>query len=72
MADKILWTYIVLDLIFAGTGALLLGFALNTKASTSQAPTIASVATELLLMGTPLNGKLISSHRIISRYVYIQ
>lgn len=57
MADKVLWTYIILDLLFVGSGALLLGFALTTKAGTSQAPTIASVATNLLLMGTPLNGE---------------
>lgn len=56
MADKILLTYVILDILFVGSGALLLGFALTTKTGTSQAPTIASVATDLLLMGTPLNG----------------
>ncbi|RAL59159.1 hypothetical protein DID88_006715 [Monilinia fructigena] len=58
MADKILWTYIILDLLFVGSGALLLGFALNTKASTSQAPTISSVSANLLLLSTPLNAAI--------------
>ncbi|KAF7913229.1 hypothetical protein EAE99_010726 [Botrytis elliptica] len=58
MADKILLTYVILDILFVGSGALLLGFALNTKSGTSQAPTIASVATDLLLMGTPLNAAI--------------
>ncbi|KAM3080801.1 hypothetical protein ACMFMG_005727 [Clarireedia jacksonii] len=58
MADKVLWTYIVLDVLFVASGALMLGFALTTKSGTSQAPTIASVATNLLLMGTPLNAAI--------------
>ncbi|CAD6445591.1 ffff26a6-a3b4-4a1b-a4a4-17e94fafff14 [Sclerotinia trifoliorum] len=58
MADKILWTYIILDLLFVGSGALLLGFALNTKAGTSQALSIASVGTNLLLEATPLNAAI--------------
>ncbi|ATZ53842.1 Bcpls1 [Botrytis cinerea B05.10] len=58
MADKILLTYVILDILFVGSGALLLGFALTTKTGTSQAPTIASVATDLLLMGTPLNAAI--------------
>ncbi|KAI9641826.1 hypothetical protein NHQ30_009686 [Ciborinia camelliae] len=61
MADKILWTYIILDLLFAASGALLLGFALTTKAGTagaSQPSTISTVATDLLLIGTPLNAAI--------------
>ncbi|KAJ8066828.1 hypothetical protein OCU04_004210 [Sclerotinia nivalis] len=58
MADKILWTYIILDLLFVSSGALLLGFALTTKAGTSQAPIISSVGTNLLLEGTPLNAAI--------------
>ncbi|QSZ34828.1 hypothetical protein DSL72_007687 [Monilinia vaccinii-corymbosi] len=58
MADRILWTYIILDFIFVGTGGLLLGFALCTKARTSQAPTIEDVSTNLLLLSIPLNAAI--------------
>jgi len=58
MSDRILLTYIALDLLFALTGVVLLVFALNTKASMKKALTVETVASNLLLMQTPLNAAI--------------
>ncbi len=57
MQDKILLTYILADLLFLVSGALLIIFALTTKASNTSTPTVNSVANELLLDTCPLNGQ---------------
>jgi hypothetical protein len=56
MHDKILTTYVLVDLLFALCGGLLLGFALVTKSEITQTPTVQNVATDLLLNMCPLTG----------------
>lgn len=56
MQDKVLLSYIILDLLFAGSGALLLVFAISTQNGMKDAPTVLTVAHNLLLMQTPLGG----------------
>jgi hypothetical protein len=56
MQDKILATYVLMDLLFVVCGGLLLIFALVTKSELTQTPTIQNVATDLLLNVCPLTG----------------
>jgi hypothetical protein len=56
MQDKILATYVLMDLLFVVCGGLLLIFALVTKSELTQTPTIQNVATDLLLSVCPLTG----------------
>jgi hypothetical protein len=56
MQDKILATYVLMDLLFVVCGGLLLIFALVTKSELTQTPTIQNVATDLLLNECPLTG----------------
>jgi len=58
MQDKVLGTYIVLDLLFVATGAVLLGYALDARAAINAPPTIESVAVNLLLEQTPLTAAI--------------
>ena len=57
MRDKILLTYVLMDVLFLASGALLIVFALKTEAEVAKAPTIEHVARDLLLMECPLNGQ---------------
>jgi hypothetical protein len=54
--DKILLTYILMDLLFVIAGGLLIIFALITENEITVAPTISTVARNLLLMRCPLTG----------------
>lgn len=58
MRDKILTTYVVVDLLFAACGGLLLVFALITKSEVNQTPTLQNVATDLLLNMCPLTAAI--------------
>jgi hypothetical protein len=58
MRNNILISYVIVDILFVASGGLLIVFALMTEAETSQAPTVETVARNLLLMQCPLSGKL--------------
>ncbi|KAH8800054.1 tetraspanin [Hyaloscypha sp. PMI_1271] len=61
MQDKILATYVLMDLLFVVCGGLLLIFALVTKSELTQTPTIQNVATDLLLNECPLTAAIANS-----------
>ena len=67
MFDKILITFLVVNLLFAGTGGLLLGFTIYEQAHMKATPTVSNVAVNLILAHTPLTGKRDGS-RISERY----
>lgn len=48
---------LVADLLFVGTGGVLLGLAFKVKNDMTRAPTAENVAGNLLLMHTPLDGR---------------
>jgi len=54
MVDKILATFVLTDSLFLLTGALLLAFPLVTESQMTMAPTVNTVARDLLLMRCPL------------------
>jgi hypothetical protein len=56
--DKILLSYIVVDLVFLITGGLLIIFALTVEAQNKNAPTAANVANDLLLQTCPLRASI--------------
>lgn len=56
MRDKILATYVVMDILFIITGGLLILFALTTKAEIAETLTLDNVARDLILTACPLNG----------------
>jgi len=56
MKDKILLTFILTDLLFLGTGGLLIGFSLITEAEKTNTPTVSTIARNLLLAMCPLTG----------------
>ena len=56
MPNKILATFIGLDLLFAGTGATLIGVILAFRSGMTSASRTTNVATNLLLSQTPLEG----------------
>jgi len=58
MSDRILLTYIGLDLLFLLSGVLLLVFALTTDSNMTKTPTVDDVARNLLLMQTPLSAAI--------------
>jgi hypothetical protein len=64
MNDKILLTYMGIDVLFVITGGLLIIFALTTKNNLSQTLTADNVATDLLLAMCPLNGELLLSYTL--------
>ncbi len=56
MRDKVFLTYVLMDVLFLASGALLIAFALKTEAEVAKPPNIEHVARDLLLMECPLNG----------------
>jgi hypothetical protein len=56
MVDKILSTFILSDLLFLLTGALLIGFSVISQNEAAQNPTLSNVTTNLLLGQLPLTG----------------
>lgn len=62
MVDKVLSFFLVADLLFAGTGGLILGFTVFQQAHMKAAPTVSNVAANLILAHTPLTGT--SSHKL--------
>ena len=58
MVNKVLFTFLIADLLFAGTGGLILGFTLFERAHMTAAPTVSNVAVNLILAHTPLTGIL--------------
>jgi hypothetical protein len=55
--DNILLTYVVVDVLFVVTGALLIIFAINTQIEIAKPFTKDNVVKDLLLGMCPLNGK---------------
>ena len=55
--DNILLTYVVVDVLFVLTGALLIIFAITTQSEITKSFTKANVVDDLLLGMCPLNGK---------------
>ena len=56
MMNKVLLTLMVADLVYFGTGGVLLGLAVKTKIEMDQGPMLANVAGNLLLLHTPWTG----------------
>ena len=56
MLDKVLIAFLLADVLFVGTGGLLIGIVFATKANRAHARTPADVASNLLLTRTPLDG----------------
>lgn len=57
MLDKVLLTFLIADVLFVGTGGLLIGIVFATKSNQSHPRTTGDVASNLLLMRAPLDGK---------------
>lgn len=57
MLDKILLSFLIADGLFAATGGLLVAAYFVSKADMVELPTIANVATNLVLEQTPLTGR---------------
>lgn len=58
MPDKVLLSFLVADALFAATGVLILAIVFVTKANMHRPRTTADIASNLLLMQTPLSGSL--------------
>ncbi|KAI9675247.1 MAG: phospholipid scramblase 1 [Caeruleum heppii] len=56
--DKVLLTFLVVDLLFLGTGGLLVGVTIATKNEMARGPTLETVASNLLLMSCPLDAAI--------------
>jgi hypothetical protein len=58
MRDNIFLAYVLADIVFVASGGLLIFFALMTEAEVAKAPTVQTVARNLLLQQCPLTGEL--------------
>lgn len=67
MRDNILIGYVVMDVLFVTTGALLIIFALMTQAEMSKDLTAENVVHDLLLAMCPLNGMLLPQYLQINQ-----
>ena len=56
MANKVLLTFILADLLFLASGGVLIGFALTSEAQQNSSPTAANVARNLILVACPFKG----------------
>lgn len=56
--DKVLIFLILIDLMFVGTGGVMVGLSIKVRNEMARGPTLANVAGNLLLMHTPLNGAI--------------
>ena len=56
MLDKVLISFLITDALFAATGGLFLAVVFVTKATIHRPRTTADVASNLLLLQTPLTG----------------
>lgn len=59
MPDKVVITFLIVDAIFVASGAFLLAIVFTTRAREDRPRNTDNVAADLLLMNTPLGGKLI-------------
>jgi hypothetical protein len=57
MRDNIFLTYVFADIVFVVSGGLLIIFALTTESEMTKAPTVATVARNLLFQQCPLQGR---------------
>lgn len=57
MPDKVLMTFLLVDALFLASGGLLLAVVFTTRARKDSPRTTDNVASDLLLMDTPLDGK---------------
>lgn len=64
MPDKVLSSFLVAEVLFVATGGLIIGIVLVTKEHGHHSRTTADVASNLLLMQTPLSGIWIRGKRV--------
>lgn len=57
MPDKVKILFLVVDAVFAASGSVLLAVALLTRASMNRPRTTENVASNVLLIDTPLDGR---------------
>jgi len=67
--DKVLATFVITDFLFLLTGVLLLAFPLVTESQMTTAPTVNSVARNLLLMRCPLTAAIANSVMIFVTFL---
>ena len=70
MVNKMLLSFLVVNVFFFGTGCLLVAVFFLARAGMAQ-PTVASVATNLLLMQTPLTGISLSQYSLARKHMVI-
>ncbi|MCJ1374069.1 phospholipid scramblase 1 [Loxospora ochrophaea] len=69
MANKILLTFLGVDLLFLLTGVLLIVSVFMFRAGMNATPSISNVATNLLMVQTPLEGALVNAILIFFTFV---
>ncbi|RDW92444.1 hypothetical protein BP5796_01838 [Coleophoma crateriformis] len=69
MRNNILLTYVVMDLLFVATGALLLVFSLSMESRVRATPTLANITTNLLLDVCPLKAGVANAVFIFVSFV---
>ncbi|KAI9831521.1 MAG: phospholipid scramblase 1 [Phylliscum demangeonii] len=67
--DKVLLFLAFVDLIFFGTGGLLVGLAFKAKNDMARGATVDNVAADLLLMHTPLNAAIANAGLIFAAFL---
>ena len=68
MIDKLLSTYILVDLLFLVAGGLLLVVALLNQAKAGDEETVQNIAQLLLISQSPITGLFCSSPHLICEY----
>jgi hypothetical protein len=58
--DKTFWTFVGVDMLFLGSGAMMMVFALVIQASATKELSVKTVSRDLLLQECPLRGKHLS------------
>ncbi|KAI9659684.1 MAG: phospholipid scramblase 1 [Trizodia sp. TS-e1964] len=69
MVDKLLLTYLLVDVLFLGSGALLAYVAISTQREINHGPTIDTVARDVLLDHAPLSATLANAVMIFLTFV---
>ena len=67
--NGLMWTYLGLDLAFAGGGAAILAVSLTTQSAIKGTQTLSNVAVDLLLNTTPLKGEFLQVAALAYRFV---
>ncbi|KAF2762395.1 hypothetical protein EJ05DRAFT_134 [Pseudovirgaria hyperparasitica] len=69
MPSKLMLTYFGVDLLFVGTGALILGFSLNSESDRRDEPAVDNVAHKILLDQCPLTAGIVNAILIIFTFL---